>query len=74
MLLLDAKIMRVDVRAKLDFLHLVGVLVFARFLIPLGLFVAEFAKIHQSANRRHSLRVDFDQIHLLGAGQIDRIA
>jgi hypothetical protein len=54
-LLFDAEIVRVDVRAELDFLDLVGVLVFARFLVPLGLFVAELAKINQPANRRHGV-------------------
>jgi hypothetical protein len=47
-LLFDSKIMRVNVRAELDFLDLVGVLVFARFLFPLGLFVAELCQNQQA--------------------------
>ena len=49
---LDAEIMRVNLRAELDFLDLVGVLVLAGFLVLLGLFVAELAEIHQPADRR----------------------
>ena len=74
MLLFDSKVVRIDVRAQLNFLHFVGVMVLARLLVLLGLFVAELAKINQPADRRYGLRIDFDQIDSLGASQIDRLA
>jgi hypothetical protein len=71
---LDPQIMRVDFRAELDFLYLIGVLVLFGLFVLLGLFVAEFAEVHKPANRRRGSGGDFHQIHRIGAGQIDRFA
>ena len=70
---LDAQVVRVNARAQLDFLDDGGVLVLLGFLFLLGHFVAEFAEIHQPADRRHGGRGDFDQIHAMLARQIDRV-
>ena len=70
----DLQIMRVDGRAELDFFDFVGVLVFSGFFIPLGQFVAVFAVINQTTDRRSGLRRHFDQVNPLGAGGADRVA
>ena len=71
---LDAEIVRVNGRAELDFLDLVGVLVFPGFLFLLRLFVAELAVIDQAADGRRCVGRDFNQVHSLGARQVDRFA
>ena len=55
-------------------LSAVGVLVFSGFLFLLRLFVAELAVVHQPADGRRRVGRDFDQVHSLGAGQVDRLA
>ena len=74
MLDFDAEIVRVNFRAELDFLDLVGVLVFPGFLFLLRLFVAELAVIDQAADGRRCIGRDFNQVHSLGARQVDRFA
>ena len=61
--------MRVDVSAKLNFLHAVGVLVFLAFFFLLGLFVAELAEIDDSANGRLCVRGDLDEVNAALAGK-----
>ena len=51
----DSEIMRVNFGAELDFLDLVGVLMFLGFLLLFGLLVAKLAEIHQPADRRRSI-------------------
>src|SRR5690242_10535682 len=46
---LHTEIMRIDLRAQLDLFNLVGVLVFARLFVLLGLLVTVLAKINESA-------------------------
>src|SRR6185503_2750655 len=70
----DAKIVRVDRRAELDFFDLVGVVVFFGLFLLLRLFVAILAIVHQAADRRGRFRGDLDQVHSLSAGQVDGLA
>ena len=58
----------------MDFLDFVGVVMFSGFLFLLCLFVAELAIVNQPANGRRRVGRDFDQVHSLGAGQVDRLA
>ena len=73
MLQLNAKVMRVDVGAKLDLLNLIRVLVLLGFLFLLGLLVTELAVIDQFTNRRIGVRSDFDEIHAAVAPERDGI-
>ena len=66
--------MRINLRAQLHFLDLVGVLVLLGFFFLLGEFVTILAKIHEAANGRCGRRGDFNQIHAGGARLIKRIA
>jgi hypothetical protein len=63
MLYFYPEVMRINLGAELNFFDLVGVLMFACFLIALGQFVTVFAKIHKAANRRDGIGGDFHQIH-----------
>jgi hypothetical protein len=58
--------------AQLDLLDLVGVLVLLAFFVPFGLFVAEFAKIHQTAYERRGVGRDLDQVQPLAHRQAQR--
>ena len=44
------------------------------FFVLLRLLVAEFAEVHQPANRRQRVRSDFDQIHAVRPRQIQCVA
>ena len=70
----EKEIVRVNLRAKLDFLDLVGVLVLPGFLVLLGLFVTELAEIDEAADGRGGRGSDFDEIHTAGAGEIESVA
>jgi hypothetical protein len=69
---LDPEVMRINLRTKLDFLDLGGVLVLLGFLVALGLFVAVFAEIDHPANRRNGCGSDLDQVNAVAAGQVQR--
>ncbi len=58
----------IDVGAELDFLDLIGVLMLARLFFLLSHFVAVFAEIDQTANRRGGIGRDLYQIHPLECG------
>ena len=73
MLKFHAEIVRINGGAKLDFLNFGGVLMLARFLIFLGLFVAEFAEVNEPANRRGSVRGNLDEIDALLPGQVQAL-
>ena len=62
---LDAKIVRINARTELDFLHGRGVLVLLGFLFLLGLFVTELAEFNEAADRRRGVGGDFDQVNPL---------
>lgn len=70
---LDAKVMRIDLRAELNLLHLVRMLVLARLFFLLGLLVSIFSKINQPAYRRICARGDLDQIHAVGSSEVNGI-
>src|SRR2546423_12111459 len=57
---LNAQVMRIDLGAELNFLNFVGVLMLPGFLVALGLFIAELAKINQAADRWHRVGRDLD--------------
>ena len=69
----DAEVVRVNARTQLDFLDDGGVLVLFGFLFLLGLFVAEFAEVHEPADRRHGGGGDFHEIHAVLARQGQRL-
>ena len=71
---LHAEIVGVDRRAELDFLDLVGVLMFPGFLFLFRLFVAELAIIDQAADGGRCVGRDFNQVDSLGARQVDGFA
>lgn len=60
---LHPKVMRINLGAELDLLHLVGVLVLPGFFFALRLFVTEFAVIDQTADRWIGIWCHFDQVH-----------
>jgi len=64
----DPEIVGINVGAKLDFLDLVGVLMFARLFFLLGQFVAVLPEINQTAYRRGGVWGDFNQINPFNAG------
>src|SRR6266404_3091728 len=43
------------------------------FLVALGLFIAELAKIHYAAYRRRCIRGDLDQVHAAGASEVESV-
>jgi len=68
-----AEIMRIDLRAELDFLDFVRVLMLLGFLVPLGLLVTVLAKVHQAANWRGGVRGNLNQVHRVGARQVQGV-
>ena len=74
MLQFHREVVRVNIRTELHFLDLVGMLMFARFLFLLGLFVAILAKIHQTTDGRRGVGRDFHQVHPLVSRQSDGFA
>ena len=74
MLQLNPEVVGINVRAELDFFDLGGVLVLLGFLLPLGLLVAEFAVIHEPADRRRGVGRDLHQVHAVGARHGERVA
>ncbi len=70
---LDAKVMRINARAQLDFLDDGGVLVLLGFLLLLGHFVTVFTEIHEAADRWHGGGGDLHQVHRMLPRQIDRV-
>src|SRR5450756_1466593 len=70
---LDAQIMRVDARAELHFLDGRSVLVLFGFLFALGELIAELAKVHQLAHRRDGVGRNFNQVHAVLTGQVQRL-
>jgi len=70
---LHAKVMRIDLRAELDFFDLVRMLMLAGLFILLGLLVAEFAKINQTADRWDGSSSDLNEINTFGSGEVDGI-
>src|SRR5688572_19624183 len=66
----DAKVMRIDARAKLDFLYDRCVLMLLGFLVLLRLLVAVLAVIHNATNWRCRIRGNFDEVHTIGARQV----
>ena len=70
---LHAEIMRINIRAELDFLNLVRVLVFLAFLILFGLLVTELAEVNEPANRWRSSGGDLNQIHASLARESERL-
>jgi len=62
---LDGKVMRIDDRRELQFLHASGGLRCAGVFAALGFLVEELAIIDDPANGRHSIGDDLDQIKLL---------
>ena len=71
---LNAEVVRINARAKLDFFDLVGVLVLLGFAILLRLLVAELPVVHDAAHRRIGIRRDFHQVHAVSAGEVDGVA
>ena len=59
----DAEVVRVNERRQLDFLHSRSVLMLARFFFFLGLFVAEFAEVHEAADGRNGVRRNLDKVN-----------
>ena len=57
------EIMRIDLRAELHLLHLVGVLVLFGFLVLLGLLVTELAVIDDAADWGVGVGGNLDEIH-----------
>src|SRR5580765_5830060 len=70
----DAKIVRINLRAELDFFDLVGVVMFFRLFFLFRLFVTIFAVVHEAADRRGRVGRDLDQVDAVGAGKIDGLA
>ena len=68
------EVMRVDVRAQLDFLNLVRVLAFAVLLLTFFEFVFIFAELDLPADGRIGIRGDLDEVDSLIAGQDDGVA
>lgn len=62
---LDVEIIDVNDRGHAYFLDLYHVLVFLRFLIPLSLFKAELAIVHNLTNRGIGSGSDFYQVQVL---------
>ncbi len=60
--------MIVNIQPQLDFFELVGVLVFARFPLSLGLLVLELTQVGDSANRRFGLGSHLDQVQAAVVG------
>ena len=60
---LHAEVVRIDLRAKLHFFHLVGVLVLFRLFVLLRLLVAELAVVDDAANRRRGVGRYFYQVN-----------
>lgn len=65
---LDAKIVGVNDRPELDFLHPVRVLVFPGLFFLLGLLVLVLAEVHNAADRRIGVGRHLDQVHAQVAG------
>ena len=60
---LHAEIVQLDFRAELDFLHLVGVLMFFGFLFLLVLLVAILAEVDHATDGRLGVGGDLDKVH-----------
>ena len=69
-LYLGVQVADVDIRRQANLFDLHDTLILSRFLLALCLLEAEFTVIHDLADRRLSLRRDFDQIHALFYGDI----
>ena len=74
MLNFDAKIVRIDFWAELDFFNFVGVLMLLGFLVALGLFVAKLPVIHEAADGRIGIGGDFDQVNGISPGEVQGVA
>lgn len=68
---LDLEIVGVNRSAQLDFLDAAGVLVFARFLFLLGLFVPVPAVVDYTADRWGGIWSHLDKVHVVCAGHFD---
>ena len=64
---LHAKIVRINPRAQLHFLHCARVLMLFGFLFLLRLLVTIFAVVHEPAHRRRRRRCDLHQVHAVRA-------
>jgi len=71
---LHAEVVGIDARAELDFLDRAGVLMLLGFLVLLRLFVTELAVIDEPADGRRGGGGDLDEIHAVGAGEVQRFA
>ena len=67
---LGVQVADVDIRRQANLFDLHDTLILSRFLLALCLLETEFTVIHDLADRRLSLRRDFDQIHALFYGDI----
>ncbi len=69
----DTQVMGINARAELHFLDGGSVLVFFGFLLLLGEFITELAEVHQTADGGNGVGRNLDEVHSMGAGQVDGI-
>ncbi len=63
-----SEIVRIDIRAQLDLLHAIGVLVLFVFFVFFRLLVTKLAVINQPAHRRGGVGRNFDEIDPFSPG------
>ena len=67
------EIVRIDARAKLNFLHAIGVLMLLALFFLFSLFVTELSEVYETTDWRLSVGGNFDQVHSALSRHIDGI-